>query len=108
MNASTVNLKQLFKDKKVRIQALIALLVLAIGFVLSIAGFIELQAVANERLYLQAQQHTEAKLKQIQTNIDISLDSLTEIAALYHVTGGVSRSQLTSYVTSDTKYHTGA
>ena len=107
MNTPHINLKQLFKDKRVRLQALIALLVLAVGFVLSLAGFIELQAVAKERLFLQTQQHTAAKLKQIQTNIDISLDSLKEITALYHAAGGISRAQLTGYVTSDTKYHSG-
>lgn len=107
MNPAQINLQQLFKDKQVRLQAIIALLVLAVGFALSIAGFVELQDVANERLYLQTQQHTAAQLKQIQTNIDISLDSLTEIAALYQATGDVSRSQLASYVTSDTKYHSG-
>ncbi len=107
MNTAQINLKQLFKDKQVRLQALIALLVLGVGFVLSLAGFIELQAVAKERLYLQTQQHTAAKLKQVQTNIDISLDSLKEIATLYHAAGGVSRAQLTSYVTSDTKFHSG-
>jgi signal transduction histidine kinase/CheY-like chemotaxis protein len=105
MKTQHSNLKQLFKDKKVRIQALIALAVLAIGFVLSLAGFVELQAVARERLYLQTQQHTAAQIKQIQTNIDISLDSLTEIAALYHAAGTLFRSQLTRYVTSDSKYH---
>lgn len=107
MNTPHINLKQLFKDRQVRLQAFIALLVLAVGFILSIAGFVELQAIAAERLYLQAQQHTESQLKQIQTNIDISLDSLSEIAALYHAAGGVSRAQLASYVTSDTKYHSG-
>lgn len=107
MKTAEINLRQLFQDNKIRLQALLALLVLAVGFVLSIAGFVELQAVANERLYLQAQQNTEAQLKQIQTNIDISLDSLAEIATLYHATGGVSRSQLASYVASDTKYHSG-
>ncbi|MBL1321172.1 MAG: CHASE domain-containing protein [Methylophaga sp.] len=107
MNTPHINLKQLFKDRQVRLQALIALLVLAAGFVLSIAGFIALQDVAKERLYLQTQQHVAVKLKQIQTNIDISLDSLKEIAALYHAAGGVSRSQLARYVTSDTKYHSG-
>ncbi len=105
MNRQRSNLKQLFKDKHVRRQAWIALLVLVIGFVLSLAGFVELQAVAKERLYLQTQQHTAAQIKQIQTNIDISLDSLSEIAALYHAAGILFRSQLTRYVTSDSKYH---
>jgi len=107
MNTTQLNLQQLFKDKQVRLQAIIALLVLAIGFALSIAGFVELQNIAKERLYLQTQQHTAAQLKQIQTNIGISLDSLTEIAALYQATGDVSRTQLASYVSSDTKYHSG-
>ena len=107
MNSQTINLKQLFEDKKVRTQAIIALLVLAMGFVLSIAGFVELQTIANERSYLQTQQHTEAQLKQVQTNIDISLDSLIEIAGLYYAAGDVSRSQLASYIASDTKYHSG-
>ncbi len=107
MNSHSINLKQLFKDKKIRTQAIIALLVLAVGFVLSIAGFIALQDVAKERLYLQIQQHTEAKIKQVQTNIDISLDSLIEIAGLYHAAGDVSQSQLANYIASDTKYHSG-
>ncbi len=107
MNTPYSDFKQLFRDKQIRLQALIALLVLAVGFVLSIAGFIALQDIAKERLYLQTQQHVAVKLKQIQTNIDISLDSLKEIAALYHAAGGVSRSQLARYVASDTKYHSG-
>ena len=63
MNSKSINLKQLFKDKRVRIQAFIALLILAMGFVLSIAGFVELQDIAKQRLYLQTQHHTEAQLK---------------------------------------------
>ena len=107
MNRPTFNLKQLFKDKQVRLQGLIALIVLAIGFILSIAGFVKLQDIADEQLYLQTQQHTATQIKQIQTNIDISLDSLTEIATLYHARGDVSRSLLATYVKSDTKYHSG-
>ena len=48
-------LKQLFDDKQTRIQAVIALFVLAVGFIVSIAGFIELQTVASERFYIQTQ-----------------------------------------------------
>lgn len=107
MNSQTINLRQLFKDKHARIQAVVAMLVLAVGFALSVAGFVELQDVASERLYLQTQQHAEAQLRQIQTNLDISLDSLTEIGSFYHVAGDVSRSQLASYIASDTKYHSG-
>ena len=107
MNKAELNIKQLFKDKQVRFQAMIALLVLAVGILLSLAGFVELQKLANERLYLQTQQHTAVQIKQVQTNIDISLDSLTEISGLYQASGDVSRSQLASYINSDTKYHSG-
>lgn len=107
MTKTDHNLQHLFKDKQVRFQATVALLVLAVGFLLSLAGFVELQKLADERLYLQTQQHTSAQVKQIQTNIDISLDSLTEIAGLYQISGDVSRTQLASYISSDTKYHSG-
>jgi len=107
MNKVDTNFRQLFKDKQVRNLALSAVLVLLIGFSLSLAGFVELQQLANERLYLQAQQHTAARVKQVQTNINISLDSLTEIAGLYQASGDVSRQQLISYISSDTKYHSG-
>ncbi len=105
MKIQTYFTKRLFQDKPIHKQALIALIVLITGLILSIAGFIELQAIAKERLYLQTQQHTAAQIRQIQTNIDISLDSLTEIAVLYHAAGKLFRSQLTRYITSDLKYH---
>jgi signal transduction histidine kinase/CheY-like chemotaxis protein len=107
MNKQFSTLSHLFRDKRARLQAIVGLLVLLVGLILSIAGFLELQDIASERLYLQAQKHTQSQVKQIQTNLDISLDSLTEIGVLFHVLGDVSRSQLASYVDSDTKYHSG-
>lgn len=107
METSTINSNQVFRDKKIRSRAVLAMFVLAIGFALSTVGFLELQDVANERLYLKTQQHTATQLKQIQTNIDISLDSLSDVAALYYANGDVSREQLSSYIASDTKYHSG-
>lgn len=107
MNTAFSTLTHLFRDKLARLQVIVGLLVLLIGLSLSTAGFVELQDIASERLYLQAQKHTQSQVKQIQTNVDISLDSLTEIDVLFHVLGDVSRSQLASYVTSDTKYHSG-
>lgn len=107
MNTLLSTLTHLFRDQRARLQAIIGLLVLIIGLTLSIAGFLELQDIASERLYLQAQKHTQSQVKQIQKNLGISLDSLTEIDALFHVSGDVSRSQLATYVASDTKYHSG-
>jgi len=107
MNTQFSTLTHLFRDKRARLQAIVGLLVLLVGLILSIAGFLELQDIASERLYLQAQKHTQSQVKQVQTNLDISLDSLTEIDVLFHVLGDVSRSQLASYVASDTKYHSG-
>ncbi|HDY85247.1 MAG TPA: hypothetical protein ENH74_06150, partial [Methylophaga sp.] len=107
MNSRFSTLTLLFSDKRARLQAIIGLLILLIGLILSIAGFLELQDIASERLYLQTQKHTQSQVKQIQTNLDISLDSLNEIEVLFHVLGDVSRSQLASYVASDTKYHSG-
>ena len=105
MNTYVFALKHLFKDKKARIQAFVALLVLIVGLALSIAGFVELQDIASERLYLQTQKNTQSHVKQIQTNLDISLDSLAAIGTLFEVSGDVSKSQLANYVASDTKYH---
>lgn len=107
MKNTEFNIKSLFKDTQLRFQAMMAILVLTIGFLLSLTGFVELQKLANERLYLQTQHHTSAQVKQIQTNIDISLDSLTEISGLYLASGDVFQSQLASYISSDTKYHSG-
>ncbi len=107
MDKQFSTLSHLFRDKRARLQAIVGLMVLLVGLILSIAGFLELQDIASERLYLQAQKHTQSQVKQIQTNLEISLDSLTEIGVVYHVLGDVSRSQLTSYVASDTKYHSG-
>lgn len=107
MNGQFSTLSHLFKDKRARLQAVVGLMVLLVGLMLSIAGFLELQDIASERLYLQAQKHTQSQVKQIQTNLEISLDSLTEIGVVFHVMGDVSRSQLASYVASDTKYHSG-
>tara|TARA_R110002050_G_scaffold269917_2_gene412705 strand:- start:248705 stop:250906 length:2202 start_codon:yes stop_codon:yes gene_type:complete len=107
MNTQFSTLTHLFRDKRLRFQASVGLLVLLVGLMLSIAGFLELQDVASERLYLQAQKHTQSQVKQVQTNLDISLDSLAEIDVMFHVLGDVSRSQLASYVASDTKYHSG-
>lgn len=107
MTTPFFTLTHLLSDKRARVQAVVGLFVLLIGLTLSTAGFLELQDIASERLYLQAQKHTQSQVKQIQTNIDISLDSLTEIGVMFHVLGDVSRSQLASYVASDTKYHSG-
>lgn len=107
MDKQFSTLSHLFRDKRARLQTIVGLLVLLVGLILSIAGFLELQDIASERLYLQAQKHTQSQVKQIQTNLEISLDSLTEIGVVYHVLGDVSRSQLASYVASDTKYHSG-
>jgi len=105
MNTEFSTLTHLFRDKRARLQAIIGLVILLTGLILSVAGFLELRDIASERLYLQAQKHTQSQVKQIQTNLDISLDSLNEVDVLFHVLGDVSRSQLASYVASDTKYH---
>lgn len=107
MNIPLSTLTHLFRDKRARLQASIGLLVLLTGLALSIAGFLELQDIASERLYLQAQKHTQSQVKQIQTNIEISLDSLSEVGVIFHVLGDVSRSQLATYVAANTKYHSG-
>jgi len=99
--------QQLVNKNKIRFEALLALSVLVIGLVLSMMGFIELQAISKERLYLATEKYARTQVEQIQTKLDISLDSLKSVAALYSDTGDISKEKLAHFVETDTHYHAG-
>jgi len=105
--ADTPFLKRLFKQKNTRFEGVVALSVFTLGVVLSIVGFIELQAISKERLYLETERYARAQVEQIQTKINISLDSLKNVAALYSSAGEISSQQLARFVETDTQYHDG-
>jgi signal transduction histidine kinase/CheY-like chemotaxis protein len=100
-------LKRLFKQKNIRFEGIVALSVFALGLMLSIVGFTELQAISKERLYLETEKYARAQVEQIQTKLNISLDSLKNVAALYSSTGEISSNQLARFVDTDTQYHDG-
>ncbi len=83
----------------------IALLVLFFGVSLSVVGFVELQAIAKERAYVEAENYARTQVEKIQTKLNISLDSLQRVAELYRTTHYLSESQLAALVDSDRQYH---
>jgi signal transduction histidine kinase len=105
--ADTPFLKRLFKQKNTRFEGVVALSVFTLGLMLSIVGFTELQAISKERLYLENERYARAQVEQIQTKINISLDSLKNVAALYSSAGEISSQQLSRFVETDTQYHDG-
>ena len=105
MLAST--LKRLFKQKNTRFEAVLALSVLALGLILSLVGFSELQAITKERLYLETEKYARGQVEQIQTKLNISLDSLKNVASLHSTTGEISKAQLAEFIATDTQYHDG-
>lgn len=107
MKSVFTHLNKIVKDKQWRTLAIVAFVLMLLGLAFSLLGFLYLQRLATERLYAETQQYMNAQLNQVQTNIDISLDSLVEIAALYSASNDVSAQQLSAYVLSDSKYHSG-
>ncbi|OUR64538.1 hypothetical protein A9Q79_04340 [Methylophaga sp. 42_25_T18] len=107
MITETPLFERLFKQKNTRFEAILALSVLALGLVLSIIGFSELQAISKERLYLETEKYARAQVEQIQTKLNISLDSLKNVASLHSTTGEISKSQLAEFIATDTQYHDG-
>ena len=107
MITETSLFERLFKQKNTRFEAVLALSVLGLGLVLSILGFSELQAISKERLYLETEKYARAQVEQIQTKLNISLDSLKNVAALYLSTGEISKAQLAQFIATDTQYHDG-
>lgn len=100
-------LTRLFKQKNTRFEGIAALSVLALGLMFSVVGFTELQAISKERLYLETEKYARAQVEQIQTKLNISLDSLKNVAALYSSTNAISTAQLARFVETDTQYHDG-
>lgn len=100
-------LTRLFKQKNTRFEGIAALSVLALGLMFSVVGFTELQAISKERLYLETEKYARAQVEQIQTKLNISLDSLKNVAALYSSTNAISSNQLARFVETDTQYHDG-
>ncbi|HEC74249.1 MAG TPA: response regulator [Methylophaga aminisulfidivorans] len=96
-----------FLPKRAKAIALWALLVMLCGLSFSILGFIELQKISQQRLFLETEKNVRARIEQIQTNIDISLDSLTNVANLYQARGDISTEQLERIFDTETHYHAG-
>lgn len=107
MITDTPLLQRLFKQKNTRFEGVVALLVLTVGLIFSFVGFAELQAISKERLYLETEKYARVQVEQIQTKLNISLDSLKNVASLYTSTGEISKQQLGEFIATDTQYHDG-
>lgn len=99
-------MKQNFFSKHIiSFETKLALIVLILGISLSVAGFVELQAIAKERAYLETENYVRSQVEKIQTKLNISLDSLQRVAELYASTGHLAEPQLVALVESDRQYH---
>ena len=96
-----------FLPKRARTIAIWAVVVMLCGLSFSLLGFLELQKITQQRLFLETEKNVRSHIEQIQTNIDISLDSLGNVADLYQAKGDISTAQLERIFDTETHYHAG-
>ena len=82
-------------------------LVFALGLLLTTWGFNVLYEYSQENLRTEIKRRYEAKAEQLQERIDLGLESLTSIAALYKASETVSREAFQIFVHSDAAFHEG-
>ena len=82
-------------------------LVFALGLLLTTWGFNVLYEYSQENLRTEIKRRYEAKAEQLQERIDLGLESLTSIAALYKASDSVSREAFQIFVHSDAAFHEG-
>ncbi|RME35631.1 MAG: hypothetical protein D6786_01360 [Gammaproteobacteria bacterium] len=83
----------------------VAVFVLGLGS--SLAGFHALQLEGRGQVYEELDRHAATLARQLQTHIDISLESLRTIAAFYQASGSITHAQLADFVHSDARFHAG-
>lgn len=82
-------------------------LVFALGLLITARGFNVLYDYSQENLRTEIKRRYEAKAEQLQERIDLGLESLTSIAALYKASDLVSREAFQIFVHSDAAFHEG-
>lgn len=82
-------------------------LVFALGLLLTAWGFNVLYEYSQENLRTEIKRRYETKAEQLQERIDLGLESLTSIAALYKASDSVSREAFEIFVHSDAAFHEG-
>ncbi len=82
-------------------------LVFALGLLVTAWGFNILYEYSQENLRTEIKRRYEAKAEQLQERIDLGLESLTSIAALYKASETVSREAFQIFVHSDAAFHEG-
>lgn len=96
-----------FLPERTKTIAIWAAVVMVCGLSFSLLGFLELQKITQQRLFVESEKNVRSHIEQIQTNIDISLDSLTNVANLYQARGDISTEQLQRIFNTETHYHAG-
>ncbi len=81
--------------------------VFALGLLLTAWGFNVLLEYSQESLRTEIKRRYEAKAEQLQERLDLGLESLTSIAALYRASESVSREAFEIFVLSDAAFHEG-
>ncbi len=82
-------------------------IVFALGLLLTAWGFNVLYHYSQEVLRSEIKRRYETKAEQLQERIDLSLESLRSIGALYKASDSVSRSAFEIFVHSDAAFHEG-
>ena len=94
-------------QRQTPLQVTVVVLVFMLGLLSSLAGFHALSREGQQQVFQELDRHAATLARQLQTNINISLESLRTIAAFYQATGDITHSQLTDFVHSDARFHAG-
>ena len=97
----------LLDNKNLKWPLLLTGLVFALGLLITAWGFNVLYDYSQENLRTEIKRRYEAKAEQLQERIDLGLESLTSIAALYKASDSVSREAFEIFVHSDAAFHEG-
>ncbi len=89
------------------LQLSLVLMVFVLGVLSSLAGFHALRNESRQQVFQELDRHAATLARQLQTHIDISLESLRTIAAFYQASGSITHAQLADFVHSDTRFHAG-
>ena len=95
------------ENKVLKWPLLLTGLVFGLGLLITAWGFNVLYEYSQENLRTEIKRRYEAKAEQLQERIDLGLESLTSIAALYKASNHVSRRAFEIFVHSDAAFHEG-
>ncbi len=82
-------------------------MVFVLGVLSSLAGFHALRNESRQQVFQELDRHAATLARQLQTHIDISLESLRTIAAFYQANGAITHAQLADFIHSDARFHAG-